>query len=433
VSTPIVRTELNVLDGPRGTQYVCPGESQPISRSVHLARMAAFYPKCRDCALRQDVGQLPRSTVEKLASTVRRIPRESLVAADGLRGVFVNELDRSRVERIAARFASLVWEGRPFDLTPGRRRRAGAAERRWSPRIVVGRDERASSPAVANGVVASLRRMGCRVVDVHEVARPVFWFAVEHLRADGGMLVTGSGAPPSWTGFDFVGPDGLPIVDAAALDALDRPGPVGRPTRHGGEDRAFDVRVPYTAGLWRHFHALRPLRIVIGSASRTVRGTLTTLFARLPCRPTFVEVPQRVRDLADPRDADVLRVSRGVRRERADLGVLIDDDGQRTAFVDERGRTVEAAALHALLARGFEEESGDATGLVDPLPNAAAALRRLRETAVPLAASVDGRAWFREPHPTSDAVLVLARVLGTLSLGDAPLSRVVRGTARRAA
>src|SRR5262245_33956801 len=81
---------LQVLD----KQYICPGEIHPISRAVHLSRLAAFYPACRECPFRTDVGQLPKQAVQRLQQTERRVERKSLFTREGVRGVWLNELNR---------------------------------------------------------------------------------------------------------------------------------------------------------------------------------------------------------------------------------------------------------------------------------------------------------------------------------------------------
>ena len=51
--------------------YVCPGEERPISRSVHLARLAAFDPACRMCSRRHEAGPFPLITPEDLEIQAR--------------------------------------------------------------------------------------------------------------------------------------------------------------------------------------------------------------------------------------------------------------------------------------------------------------------------------------------------------------------------
>lgn len=425
------RNSLPVLVPPEGTQYVCPGATQPISRSVHFARLAAFDPKCRDCALRRDTGQLPRSTVRSLASAAKRLPRTSLVGEDGLRGVHLNEITRPRAERIAERFAAFVWERSPRTLVSAADRLRDAYEnarargaRSPRPRVVVGRDDRPSSPEIASGVVAALRRFGCEVVDVHTVARPVLWYAVSHLEATAGVHVTGSGTPASWTGLDFVDRDGVPIVDPELLDRFDDERRIpARPSRGGGSLRSFRALVPYEAGLWRHFHALRPLRLVIGSGSTLIRGTLEQLFARLPCRPVLLDLPRRPRDLRREDDRDVERIAQEVRQRRADVGFLVDEDGQRAALVDERGTLVAMPQLRRLVAQEIRGDDPAAAVISDTLTSPIEMLDQLHRTDARFGTTRDGRCWFGSPTPSSDAILLLAHVLSALSRDDALCSR----------
>ncbi|HSG72864.1 MAG TPA: hypothetical protein VLA12_20795, partial [Planctomycetaceae bacterium] len=63
--------------------YFCPGEELPVSWSVHLARLAAFYPKCFECPLRHQTGHLPAQIVEQLRESERTRPRTSLLSECG--------------------------------------------------------------------------------------------------------------------------------------------------------------------------------------------------------------------------------------------------------------------------------------------------------------------------------------------------------------
>jgi phosphomannomutase len=99
----------------------------------------------------------------------------------------------------------------------------------------------------------------------------------------------------------------------------------------------FQASVPYLAGLWKRFHALRPLQVAIGCPVRFVRRTIEHLFESLPVTLRWVEIPQRRRDLLDDDDVDVSRMRQSVCAEPCDFGVLIDDDGANLALFDEQG------------------------------------------------------------------------------------------------
>jgi phosphomannomutase len=349
-----------------------------------------------------------------------------------------------------------LWERAPLAARKDGSKRGGRASR---PTVIVGHDERPSSPDVVTGVVAGLRRTGCQVVDISLATRACFAFAVDHVQAQAGIFVTGNGCDPSWTGMDFVGPGGCPISRAGqaashgmelSLDLIEErlKMPFYRPARHAGTHRSFQALVPYEASLWKHFHALRPLKVVCGCPSRLVRKTLERVFATLPCRLQLVDVPQRSRNLADPEDVDVTRVGRAVNEQDADVGVLIDDDGCGVAFVDELGRLAAATEITVLLAgHVLVDHAGaamvlDRTGLailrtklelrgataVDGEESLATMYAAMHASEAVFGGGERNIYWFRESVPTCDAFLSIAKLLQALSRSDTPFSEVIRAS-----
>lgn len=445
------------------TPYVCPGETHAISRAVHLSRLAACYPKCRECPRRHETGQLPQPQFSADSAGSANVSQRSLFTLEGVRGVYLNELTRHKAGEFAAAFARLLWGA--FPLT-GRSDSGHTASkrpmRRNGPVVVVGFDERPSSPDIVTGVAAALRRMSCQVVDIGQVSGPCFRFAVAHLHAAGGILVSGHGCDSSWTGLDFVGKQGRPIsaasrrVSNAELSNSARPlslddlqacceSGFARPLREGGTQRVFQASVPYLAGLWKHFHALRPLRVAIGCSVGCVRTTLNALFEQLPVSLAWVELPQRVRKLLDGSDPDVQRVRAAVIDQSADFGFVIDDDGASIVAIDDQGELVSPEDLLCLLAEVVPTDRTDGAVVVantarDTMPPRLAARnlrcwlggwtlsemwQALRHEAAICGGDHSGRVWFRDVVPTTDAILTLAHLLQALSRSDAPLSEVL--------
>lgn len=362
-----------------------------------------------------------------------------------MRGVFRNEVSRARADRIAAAFAVLLWEDSAVN---GRNDGIDRGARQSRPTVVAGYDERPSSPSIFSGLVAGLRRMGCHVIDIGLATKSGFWFAVDHVHAAGGVFVTGSGCEPAWTGVDFVRGD-RPLSLGDGLERIRElcETTVSRPTRTSGTHRALQSAAAYEASLGKHFQGLRPKSVVFGCSSPLVRRTIERLFESLPCRLLTVELPLRVRNPVHRRDADVLRLSTAVRESQANLGILIDDDGQRTGFLDERGRHIPPAAIAQLLVPPLLGEIAGATILLEegafsemrPLveamgarcqicPNTFAGIsRELRQTGALYAGGDSGRHWFVDGFPTCDALLVLGRVLVALSRTDVPFSELAAG------
>ena len=444
--------------------YRCPGEHYDITRPVHLARLAMSYAKCRHCPFAPGAPALRDSSEAGIEpATLRGI---SLFTAEGVRGLYLNALTRATAANIAGAMASCLWddvvvdrlratgtfclqpeaedaspsESESLDSVPDSSLAAEGfrllAPGRPGPTVVLGHDERPSAPDIVTGVGQSLRRMGCQVVDIGMATRPCLMFAIDHLHAAGAVHVTGAGCDPGWTGLDFLTRGGIPCSTPGDLERIARRFREGfsRPSRRPGTQRTFQAAVPYEAGLWKHFHALRPLKIAVACPGRTVRDLFTRVFRKLACRLLVIETPTRGRVSLDPTDPDLERVSRRIHEIRPHLGALADEDGERCSFFDEQGRFVPPSLMARVLAADFN----DAPGRPNPesASNAArggSALGTSREAItsamltgqLPFAADGTGRYWFREAYPACDALLTLVHLLQVLSRSDRPFSEVV--------
>ncbi len=441
--------------------YRCPGEDYDITRSVHLSRLAVSYSKCRTCP------HAPGAAIAFETSAGTAAPgglaEDKLLTSEGIRGRYLNDLTRATAARIAGALASCLWDdvAGPEAAAAGALRVPPAAEEslapefgtvtipgtplpaegvrllapgRPGPSVVLGHDDRPSSPEIVTGVGQALRRMGCQVVDVGLATRPCLVFAVDHLRAAGGVHVTGAGCDPGWTGLDFLARGSVPCSSPGMLDRIAaryREG-YSRPSRRPGSQRTFQAAVPYEASLWKHFHALRPFKIALASPNRTVRDLFTRIFRKLACRLLHVETPTRVRSSLEPSDPDLERLSRRVCEAGAHLGMLVDDDGEQCVLFDENGRLVPpqvvARLLTADLGNGATAEARCSPTVAVDSPDR----RRRREEVTAtmrqeqLTFAVDGagRYWFAEAYPACDALLTLVHLLQALSRSDTPLSEV---------
>lgn len=119
--------------------------------------------------------------------------------------------------------------------------RAFAASRR---EVIVGRDSRESSPALAAALIRGLTEGGANVRDLGLAGTEEMYFATAHYGADGGIEVTASHNPIDYNGMKLVGPGAAPLdpdTDFARLADLaqagafhpPRPAPPARSPRRG--------------------------------------------------------------------------------------------------------------------------------------------------------------------------------------------------------
>ena len=444
-------------------EYRCPGEKYTISRSIHLARLAAYYPKCTTCSHKFELGAWepppiplpivhhPGADAECGSSEPSCATHGLIFTTEGVRGVYLNTLTRSTAGEVTAAFAYSLWEqvqsasppgGMPttsressVTRTPGRTHRG--------PTVVIAHDERPSSPDLVMGVAATLRRMGCRVIDVGPTTRPEFVFAVHHLRSDGGVYVTGAGCDPAWSGLEFAGQDGAPWSLGGKLDSVQARFITGvaRPSRSPGSQRLFSITQPYEACLLKYWHGLRPLRIACALPGRRVRDLFERLFEKLPCKLISVPTPVRGRSMSDPDDPDLARTADAVRANRAHLGFLVSEEGDACAFFDERGELVYSGRLLAMLAQflldqratvSLVSESKIGDGILNSPSVRTVTVNSNRESIwqawdqhrADLAGGPSGRYWFDTSGAVCDAIVTVAHVLQALSRDDTPFSEL---------
>ena len=108
--------------------YRCPGEAYAIDRAVHLARLAAYYPACRDCA------SIGTTRMHSSPLQVRQLGRDRAAAAIGRRVLPPKASQASR---------PTIWIGQlcaTFAVALGDRRLAKAGDRRAAAAVLVGAD-----------------------------------------------------------------------------------------------------------------------------------------------------------------------------------------------------------------------------------------------------------------------------------------------------
>jgi phosphoglucosamine mutase len=99
--------------------------------------------------------------------------------------------------------------------------RLGAAAGRWlkavkgvpSGQVVIGRDTRASGPALAQAVADGLAHEGCVVTSLEVLPTPAVALAVRREQAALGVVITASHNPATDNGIKFFGPGGIKLTD----------------------------------------------------------------------------------------------------------------------------------------------------------------------------------------------------------------------------
>ena len=216
-------------------------------------------------------------------------------------------------------------------------------------KIVVGRDARISGEMVGDIIEGTLLGGGADVVNIGLCTTPGTELAVTAHRADGGIIITASHNPRQWNALKLLNAEGEFLSDAEGKRVLalaedenfvfpdvDHIGKVVSRESYNDEHIRRVLALPLVdaeAVRKRHFK-------VIVDAVNSVGGIVIPKLLRelgcevveLNCEPTgeFAHNPE-------PLPENLTEISKAIVREKADLGVVVDPDVDRLAFVSEDG------------------------------------------------------------------------------------------------
>jgi phosphomannomutase len=211
--------------------------------------------------------------------------------------------------------------------------------------VVVSRDMRAHSPALAAALTEGLAAGGLDVLDIGLATTPMNYFAVGHLKTAAGIQVTASHNPARYNGLKFSRSDARPLAGEQGIPYLEEL------VRSGGLEPADIAGSVSTGAIFDAYenHLLsfvaRPagaprLKVVVDCANgmgSLYRPILEQLGIELV--PLYFELDGSFPNHeANPLDYKNLQdLCRTVGETAADLGVAFDGDADRAAMVDETG------------------------------------------------------------------------------------------------
>ncbi|HEX9979104.1 MAG TPA: phosphoglucosamine mutase [Flavobacterium sp.] len=215
--------------------------------------------------------------------------------------------------------------------------------------VVIGRDARISGPMIHNLVVNTLCGLGIDVIDLGLSTTPTVEVAVPLENADGGIILTASHNPKQWNALKLLnekgeflsGAEGVKILEIAENEAfefadVDSLGEIQE------NDAYMDIHIDEVLNLpLVDAEAVKAagFKVVVDGVNSSGGIIIPKLLeqmgvevVKLYCEPNghFPHNPEPLKEhLGDICDLVV--------REKADLGVVVDPDVDRLAFISEDG------------------------------------------------------------------------------------------------
>jgi phosphomannomutase len=277
----------------------------------------------------------------------------SILREYDIRGIVGETLSAADAEAIGKAFATMT----------------ARMKNKTAPRIAVGRDGRMSSPELEAAVVAGIKSTGASAVRIGTGPTPMLYFAAAELPVDAGIMVTGSHNPPTHNGFKMT-IAGKPVYGEMIkeIGVMAKAGDF--PSGSGGEETT-DIRDTYVKKLAAALGGADISKLKVGwdagngaageIMARLVKvlpGTHKTLFEEID--GTF---PNHHPDPTEPENLHHLQEL--VAKEKLDLGIAFDGDGDRIGAIDAKGRIIWGDQLLAILGRDVLAKHPGATIIAD--------------------------------------------------------------------
>jgi len=221
---------------------------------------------------------------------------------------------------------------------------ASEAKEQGVTSIVVGRDGRHSSAALAESLTKGIITTGINILDIGLVPSPVVYFVAHHTEGKSAVVVTGSHNPADYNGLkivikgDSLADDKIQALRQRIEDNRYETGEMGsieQNTRYINE---------YIGTVADDIHIVRPMKVVVDSGNGSTGEIAPTLLKTIGCEviELFCEIdgdfPNHHPNPTHPDNMNDLVTA--VKHYEADLGVAFDGDGDRLGVVDNKGKII---------------------------------------------------------------------------------------------
>jgi len=354
---------------------------------------------------------------------------ENIFRLYDVRGLISKDLDAAIYEKMGRSFGTLV------------KRKTGLPQ----PKVAVGRDNRQTGAmyqaAFSNGLLAT----GCDAVDIGELTTPAVYFANFFLNVEAVASITASHNPPEYNGLKM-------RIGEMPVSGLDiKPIFLANEFSQGkGKVSKENVEDAYVKAVSEENELAKKLKVVVDCGNGAAGKLAVAALKEIGCEviPLYCEsdptYPHHHPDPVKPENYPDLIAA--VKREKADLGVMLDGDGDRVCAVEENGNILWADSFLILFSREILSQQrganivveikcslsvmddvaahgGNAVLCATGYPNVE---KKMVEENAPLGGEMSGHFYFfGKKKWFSDAIYASCRLCKMISYSDKTLSEMV--------
>ena len=213
--------------------------------------------------------------------------------------------------------------------------------------VLVARDTRVSGLMLENALVSGLLAGGAEAKCLGVVPTPVLAYLTKKLGADAGVMITASHNPPQYNGIKIFGGDSLAYGDKSQGEVekiIENESFRMADWRNVGEVLYVDESSLYVKMALENIKLRRRWHVIVDPGCGATYNLSPVIFQTLGCKVTAINsqpdgfFPARS---PEPNSDSLKFLAKIVKELDADVGIAYDGDGDRVAFIDEKGSFVD--------------------------------------------------------------------------------------------
>ena len=324
-------------------------------------------------------------------------------------------------------------------------------------KIVVGRDMRLSSPQLHKIAVKTLVDLGNEVIDIGLATTPTVYYAVLKYQTDAGIQVSASHNPSQYNGVKFVYRKGNQLVKVSAITGMEEVKEIALKNNFQFKEKKGKLIIKTDTLTTEINDAIKELKVNSLKKLKIVAdpgNAMGSLYIQAICKKFGINLVKMNFELdgsfpshqPNPLLFHLLEpLQKRVIKEKADLGMAPDGDGDRIFFITEKGEIVPATIITSFLAKEILAEKPGRKILVDVrdtknvfntckkyggvaiLSKVGHALitEQLNRVKAVFAGESSGHYYFEETGGAESSIRVILYLLRKLSMSNLPLSKLL--------
>ncbi len=232
------------------------------------------------------------------------------------------------------------------EVSPALAMRAGNAASRKGGKLIIARDARATSPVLSDALAAGAMLAGASVIDAGMAPTPLLAYASSREKCEGAMI-TASHNPPEYNGIKlFSKGSEFTREQEASVEAAMAGKENAVPWNEVGQKESRDYSQEYIHFLLSQVDtpsiAGRKPRVLVDAGNAAASLLAPALLRAAGCEVVelYCSEPGKFTRNLEPKAETLSAASDAVKKNKCDLGIAFDGDGDRAIGIDEKGRVL---------------------------------------------------------------------------------------------